>query len=267
MPVYDNIGPGYSRHRCADPRIVEKTVNTLGLAPPGILADVGAGTGNYSRAIADLGFHIRAVEPSEAMHRQAISHDAVDWYRGTAEAIPLPDHSVDGVFCILASHHFSSLASAADEMARICSTGPLVWLTFDPRMAETPWISDYFPEIWERAFAIAPPLEGVCRLLEIHTRRHVTIIPWSVPHDLQDRFMAAGWRTPELYLDPEVRAGISAFALAGQDALDDDLERLKKDIESGTWSARYRHILDRDAIDWGYRFLKAGYVLHDRGYF
>ena len=256
MPVYDRIGPGYPRHRCADPRIVEKTVNTLGLAPPGILADVGAGTGNYSRAIADLGFHIRAVDPSETMRRQGVSHDGVDWYSGTAEAIPLPDHSVDGVFCILASHHFSSLASAAAEMARV-STGPVVVLTFDPRLAENPWISDYFPEIWESAFTIAPPLEEVCRIFGTHARRQVTVTPWHVPHDLQDRFMAAGWRTPEMYLDPDVRAGISAFALAGQDALDDGLERLKKDIESGTWSALYRHILDRDAIDWGYRFLKA----------
>jgi ubiquinone/menaquinone biosynthesis C-methylase UbiE len=256
-PVYDQIGPGYARHRCADPRIVESIAKTMGLAPPGILADIGAGTGNYSRAIADLGFHIRAVEPSEAMRRQAISHDAVDWHRGAAESIPLPDHSVDGVFCILASHHFSSLASAVAEMARICSTGPLVMLTFDPRMAENPWIADYFPEIWESAFKVAPPLEEVCRLFDTHARRRVTITPWPVPCDLLDRFMAAGWRTPELYLDPEVRAGISAFALAGQAALDDGLERLKNDIETGTWNERYRHLLDLDTIDWGYRFLKA----------
>jgi SAM-dependent methyltransferase len=256
-PVYDHIGPGYTRHRCADPRIVEKIVETMGLTPPGTLADIGAGTGNYGRAIADLGFHIRAVEPSGAMRQQAVPHDAIDWYEGTAEDIPLPDHSVDGVFCILASHHFTSLASGAAEMARICSTGPIVLLTFDPRMAENFWVSDYFPDIQESAFGIAPPLSDVCRLLEIHTRRHVTIIPWAVPHDLQDRFMAAGWRTPELYLDPKVRAGISAFALAGRATLDDGLQRLEKDIENGIWKEKYRSLLDLDAIDWGYRFLKA----------
>jgi ubiquinone/menaquinone biosynthesis C-methylase UbiE len=256
-PVYDRIGPGYSRHRCADPRIVEKIVNTLGLTPPGILADIGAGTGNYSRAIADLGFRVKAVEPSEAMLQQAVSHNAVDWYKGTAEDIPLPDHSVDGVFCILASHHFSSLESGAAEMARICSTGPLVWLTFDPRMAKSPWINDYFPEIWERAFEIAPPLRDVCHLLEIQTQRHVTIIPWPVPHDLHDRFIAAAWRMPAMYLDPEVRAGISAFALAEQATLNEGLQRLKKDIENGRWQERYCHLLDLDAVDWGYRFLKA----------
>ena len=33
-----------------------------------------------------------------------------------------------------------------------------------------------------------------------------------LPHDLTDMFFAAGWRRPEIYLNPEVRAGISALA-------------------------------------------------------
>jgi SAM-dependent methyltransferase len=137
------------------------------------------------------------------MHLQAAPHDFVRWYYGTAEHIPLADDSVDGVLCILASHHFSSLETAVIEMARICARGPIVWLTFDPRLAETPWLRDYFPGIWESAFEVFPPLEDVSHLLENHARRDVTATPWPVPHDLQDCFMAAGWRTPETYLDPE----------------------------------------------------------------
>jgi hypothetical protein len=30
---------------------------------------------------------------------------------------------------------------------------------------------------------------------------------------MTDLFLASGWRRPEIYLDPEVRAGISSFAL------------------------------------------------------
>jgi SAM-dependent methyltransferase len=255
--VYDHIGIGYTKHRCADPRIVSSLVRAIGMAPPATLADMGAGTGNYSCAVADLGFRVQAVEPSSIMRRQAPPHDSVHWHYGTAEHIPLRDSSVDGVFCVLASHHFSSLELAAAEMARICSTGPIVWFTFDPRLSEYLWLHDYFPTIWENAFEIVPPLEDVCRLLEIHMRRHVTVTPWSIPPNLKDCFMAAGWRTPEMYLDPEVRACISAFALACPGDFEEGLSRLRYDVTNGIWRTRYGHLLQRETIDWGYRFLKA----------
>jgi ubiquinone/menaquinone biosynthesis C-methylase UbiE len=255
--TYDNIGIGYTKYRCADPRIVETLVELLALSPPTTLADIGAGTGNYARAMADLGFQIQAIEPSTTMHSQAPDHSAVRWHYGTAEHIPLPDNSVDGVFCVLASHHFSSLVNGSVEMARICSTGPIVWFTFDQRQAEYPWLNDYFPTVWERAIEFTPPLEEVCHLIENYTHRHVTVTPWRVPHDLQDCFLTAGWRRPEMYLDPEVRACISVFALAGPDDLEDGLSRLQHDVSTGAWRTKYGHLLERQTIDWGYRFLWA----------
>jgi len=256
-PIYDSIGLGYTRHRSADPRLAEAIVRLLGLSPPATLADIGAGTGNYSRAVADLGFKILAVEPSAAMHRQALPHRAVHWYSGAAEHIPLPDGSVDGIFCVLASHHFSSLEAAVIEMARICPAGPMVWFTFDPRQVESPWLRDYFPAVWERTFQVFPRLEEVSRLLEGQAGRGVTVTPWPLPHDLQDHFMASGWRRPNMYLDPGVRAGMSAFALSDQITLEGGLSRLERDLRTGEWKSKYGHLLEREAIDWGYRFLRA----------
>jgi ubiquinone/menaquinone biosynthesis C-methylase UbiE len=255
--TYDNIGIGYTKYRCAEPRIVETLVDLLALSPPAMLADVGAGTGNYARAMAALGFRIQAIEPSTTMHGQAPHCSAVHWHYGTAEHIPLPDSTVDGVFCILASHHFTSLKNGAIEMARICSNGPIVWFTFDQRLAESPWLNDYFPAVWERAIQFTPPLKEVCHLLENYTHRHVTVVPWYVPHDLQDCFLVAGWGRPEMYLDPEVRASISVFALANMNDLEEGLSRLQYDISTGVWRTKYGHLLERVTIDWGYRFLKA----------
>ncbi len=256
MAVYDHIGAGYSAHRCADPRIVSALASALSLETPAILADVGAGTGNYGRAMADLGFQVKAVEPSAVMRAQATAHQSVDWFDGTAEAIPLGDGSVDGVFCILASHHFSRPQTAIAEMARICPTGPIVWFTLDPRQEQSPWLRDYFPEVHERGLSVFPPLEHVCDLLEAHTGRRVSVIPWPVPHDLKDCFWAAGWRRPEMYLDPEVRACISLFALADSATLEDGLDRLRHDLSTGRWETKHAAFLRQDAIDWGYRFLK-----------
>jgi ubiquinone/menaquinone biosynthesis C-methylase UbiE len=255
--VYDKIGIGYTKHRRAERRIVDTLVNLLSLSPPATLADIGAGTGNYSRSVADLGFRVLAIEPSAAMHHQASAHSLVEWHFGTAEHTPLPDNSVDGVFCILAAHHFSSLKTAVIEMARICSNGPIVWFTFDPRQAESPWLNDYFPTIWESTFADFPPLEEVCNIFETYTRRRISVTPWAVPHDIQDCFMAAGWKRPDMYLDPEVRACMSALALADPAVLEEGLSEIKKDIMAGVWKIKYDHLLERINIDWGYRFLSA----------
>jgi hypothetical protein len=67
--------------------------------------------------MANLGFRIQAIEPSTIMHGQAPHCSAVHWHYGTAEHIPPPDNSVAGVFCILASHHFTSHKNGAIEWA------------------------------------------------------------------------------------------------------------------------------------------------------
>jgi ubiquinone/menaquinone biosynthesis C-methylase UbiE len=256
-PVYDQIGEGYSKHRCADRRIVKTLADVLGMSPPATIADIGAGTGNYSRALADLGFQIEAVEPSETMRCQAVSHTAVRWSNGTAEQVPLSDDSVDAVVCILAAHHFSSVSSAVKEMARICKSGPIVWFTFDPRKGNSPWLADYFPTIWNAAFSAFPPLDDVCSQLAADTSGQVEVLPFLIPHDLDDCFVAAGWRRPEMYLDADVRACMSAFALTDVEVVNEGLLRLQSDLATGKWKSSHADLLNQDTVDWGYRFLKA----------
>jgi ubiquinone/menaquinone biosynthesis C-methylase UbiE len=55
MPLYDQLGQGYSRTRRADARIVERIIDLLSLPVGSHIADVGAGTGNYSNALAAHG--------------------------------------------------------------------------------------------------------------------------------------------------------------------------------------------------------------------
>ncbi|GAB4461507.1 MAG: hypothetical protein OHK0029_26880 [Armatimonadaceae bacterium] len=262
--TYDTIGTTYSQSRCAEPRIVETILSLLGLPTGSHLADIGAGTGNYTRALADRGFTLDAVEPSTVMREQAIPHTGVTWHSGSAEAIPLPDRAVQGVVSTLAIHHFPDLAAAFAEIARVSGTGPCVFFTFDSDGGESEWFwwLDYWPTLYDSAQtnpnyrrAPFPPLAEVGQLAESVAGWRSEIVPFPLPPDLSDHFMASGWSRPSLYLDPVMRAGTSPFALCDPQAVADGVERLRTDLESGAWEARYGAIRNRPTLDAGYRFL------------
>jgi SAM-dependent methyltransferase len=87
------------------------------------LLDVGAGTGRLSGPLVQKGFDVVAVEPLDAM--RAILAQNIGAQRalaGLAEALPLPDASVDGAVCSDAWHWFDG-PRAADELARVVRPG------------------------------------------------------------------------------------------------------------------------------------------------
>src|SRR5271166_4470950 len=133
MGLFDQIGHGYSSTRRPDARIVERITTLLSLPAGGRIVDVGAGTGNYSNALADAGYGVVAVEPSAAMRTQAVAHPSVIWRTGFAEALPVGDGEVNAAICILAFHHFSDHRQALCEMGRVTAGGPVLVLTFEPR--------------------------------------------------------------------------------------------------------------------------------------
>lgn len=256
MSLYDTSGSTYNRTRAADERIVEAVVRLLDLPENAVIADIGAGSGNYSRALADRCYHIMAVEPSETMRRLTVPSPRVAWFAGVAERIPLADAAADGVISTLAIHHFRDLYLAFSEMARIAPGGPIVIFTFDPRAGGENWIADYFPTVWNDAFRIFPPIRELAGLLEAASGRTVDIVPFELPHDLKDNFAAAGWRTPQRYLEKAYRENMSAFQVADQDAVAQGVARLASDLADGIWQSKYGTTLLRDEIDAGYYFLR-----------
>ncbi len=259
MPIYDAIGQSYSKSRLPDPRIVDFLLHLLALDKGSIVADIGAGTGGYSRAIANQGFVVYPVEPSYVMRSQAIPHPQVQWISANAEELILLDSScVDAAFSILAMHHFSDLESALTEINRVTKkNGAIVFLTFDPRIGDNFWLYDYFPFIREYDERFFPPLENIVTLIEQSTQRIVKVSTLMLPPDLSDMFLAAGWRRPEVYLNPQIRAGMSAFILAEKGVFEKGVKLLEADLNSGEWEAKYRQIRQLTEIDVGYRFLCA----------
>jgi SAM-dependent methyltransferase len=85
--------------------------------------DLGAGTGKVSRALLAAGFDVVAVEPQAELRQPLAAAIGTERAReGTAEAIPLPDQSVDAVTIADAFHWFDQ-ARALQEIGRVLGPG------------------------------------------------------------------------------------------------------------------------------------------------
>lgn len=254
--IYNSIGTSYNTNRAADSRITNIILDLLNLPLGSTIADVGAGTGNYSNAFANLGYNVHAIEPSDKMRNQANSNSNVTWISGTAESIPLRNNSVNGIIVILAIHHFSSLKRAASEMYRICPDGPIVVFTFDPRQGETPWFKEYFPKIYQQDFITFPPISEVSDIITKGNLRSKIIERFPLPYDLSDKNMYSAWREPERYLDARFRQNTSGFALAPEIEVQKGVKRLENDLRAGEWDKRYGYLREKEFFDPGFLFVQ-----------
>ena len=104
--------------------------------------DLGAGTGKLTATLAGLHAEVTAVEPDPGMLvelRRNLS--SVRSLPGSAEAIPLPDGSVDAVLAAQAMHWFD-LDRALPEIARVLTQGGVLaalWNVDDDRIG---WVAD-----------------------------------------------------------------------------------------------------------------------------
>ena len=236
---YDTIGKGYARRRQPDPRIAR----AIDAALDGALSvlNVGAGTGSYEPAERA----VLAVEPSWTMVAQR-PPGAAACVLGAAESLPVKDAAFDAAMAVLSIHHWRDWRLGLREMRR-AARSRIVLLTFDVEASDFWLTRDYFPEIVALDRQSMPPLAHMAAELGKFETTHVLI-----PHDCIDGFLGAYWRRPEAYLDPEVRASISVFSKFDAAA---SLDRLKRDLDDGSWRRNNAALLARDALDVGYRLL------------
>jgi SAM-dependent methyltransferase len=152
--------------------------DSLGLEPSMTVLDLGAGTGKFTARLVATGARVIALEPVAAMRAKLVAAvQGVQALAGTAEAIPLPDASVDAVVCAQAFHWFANKA-ALDEIARVLKPGGRLGLIWNMRDARVSWVARldaivnaferdtprYYTGAWRRAF----PHAGFGPLTETH---------------------------------------------------------------------------------------------------
>jgi SAM-dependent methyltransferase len=137
-----SFGPAadaYERYRPGYPSAAVAWVT--GDAPRRVL-DLGAGTGKLTRALLAAGHEVVAVEPDPAM-REAFASllPQIEVLAGSAEALPLPDRSVDAVVAGQAFHWFD-LERALPEIARVLTPDGTVGVLANLRDESVPWVAE-----------------------------------------------------------------------------------------------------------------------------
>jgi SAM-dependent methyltransferase len=138
--TFGEVATAYAQHR---PDYAQAAVHwALERAPGPRVLDLGAGTGKLTATLVALGAEVVAVEPDAAMLtelRRALP--TVRALPGSAEAVPLPDASVDAVLAGNAMHWFD-MEIAGPEIARILEPDGILaglWNVLDDRVE---WVAE-----------------------------------------------------------------------------------------------------------------------------
>jgi SAM-dependent methyltransferase len=150
VEAYQKYRPGYP------PVLVSTLLEKARLDAGAVVADIGSGTGIFTRLLLDHGLQVTAVEPNTNM-RLAAETALSDYQQftsieGTAELTGLEDDSIDLVTAAQAFHWFNNTATKA-EFQRILKPGGRLALIWNKRAVSEPFqqaydaiLSEYAPE-------------------------------------------------------------------------------------------------------------------------
>jgi ubiquinone/menaquinone biosynthesis C-methylase UbiE len=137
---YVKYRPGYPAEA------MDCLLRECGLTAGSVVADVGAGTGKFTRGLLERGLTVYAVEPNDAMREAAIAElagfDSFHAVKAAAEDTGLPDSSVDAVTAAQAFHWFDQARFKA-ECRRILKPGGKVALVWNCRDTHAPLMAAY----------------------------------------------------------------------------------------------------------------------------
>jgi SAM-dependent methyltransferase len=158
---FASVADAYERGRPEYPPAVAGAIAAeLRLARDAAVLDLAAGTGKLTRALLAAGMEVVAVEPQALLRKKLAARVGAERVLdGLAEAIPLPDASVDAVTVADAFHWFDQ-AAALTEIARVLRPrGGLAVLWTIPDWRAASW-ADEIGKLMERLRPRHPGFDG-----------------------------------------------------------------------------------------------------------
>ena len=154
-PSFARIAPRYDALRplsSADQARLEETLRDAGLRAGDVVVEVGCGTGRLTLPLAALTpARVVGVDAEARMLDVARVKDAaarVEWLRGSAYRLPLPNRAAALVLMVMVVHLLRQRVRAFTEARRVLRRGGRlsVW-TFTPRHVADFYLNAYFPSI------------------------------------------------------------------------------------------------------------------------
>lgn len=257
-PLYNKIGADYNETRRADRFLTERFRRFLSPTEAENYLDVGCGTGNYTCALSGKDYQFYGIDPSETMLEKARQRNCdVIWQKATAENLPFENEFFAGAIASLTIHHWKDLRKAFSEISRILKrTGKFVLFTTLPEQTARYWLTEYFPQMMRDSVEQLPTFSEIENALTAASLKIEERENYFVREDHEDMFLYSGKHRPELYLQPEIRRGISSFSnLANAEEVEKGLHSLRENIESGKIS----EVIEKYKNDIGdYIFIVAG---------
>jgi SAM-dependent methyltransferase len=138
----------YIRYRPNYPaQVLELLRDEMNLNENSTVADIGSGTGIFTRQLLQTGCRVFGVEPNEAMRRAADEFlrgfPNFKNIEGAAEATNLPDASVDFVAAAQAFHWFDAEKTRAEFRRILRPRGFVVLIWNERQLASTAFLRDY----------------------------------------------------------------------------------------------------------------------------
>ena len=193
---YDRIRPGYPAEA------VRWLMTRPGSPAVHDVADVGAGTGKYTRELHAAGFNVHAVDPSRDMLAQlSRSLPGVPVREGTAEDTGLPDASLDAV-TVAQAWHWCDPAAASREFARVLRPHGILGLIWNQLDVSVPWVHRY-SRIIHAGDVLRPGFRP--ELGPEFTLDTFSTVPWSQQMTPEDLFELAKSRAFYLSADTAAR--------------------------------------------------------------
>ena len=243
---FSTLAEAYSLYRPDYSQTVLKNLSNI--IQPKVAADVGAGTGIWTRMLQATGLKVTAVEPNDPMRAEGEKFTSgldVVWKKGSAEETTLEDSSVDWL-TMASSFHWANLNSALSEFRRVIRPGGYVTVLWNPRDIQA---APLHQEIEDILYRIVPDLKRVSSGSKSHVRDYLVelsstgefkdVFFMEAPHVIamsKERYIGV-WRSVN---DVQQQAGPERFELFLKEVgkLIEPLEEIIVPYKTRAWTAQ-----------------------------